>query len=169
MKKLIFLVAFFALFTFSTFAQRYNDAVLTKVTTEDKTIRDAEGKLQTMTAQEHLYRADVYMFNRHFAEAREHWQKILEEFPDETTAMPRTLFGIARSYMWELEYQKAVFWFDKLTKDYLNTKEGREGLAYKGASYVRWGKNEEAANTYRAIHSDVSVRRKNRIGFSQFD
>ena len=148
MKKIILIFAFLSLFTFSAFAQNYNDATLAKVTTQDKASREADGKLQTLSAQEHLYRADVYMSNRHFAEAREHWQKILDNYPTETTAMPRTLFGIARSYMWEMDYQKAVFWFDKLTKDYLNTKEGREGLAYKGASYVRWGKNEEAAKTY---------------------
>ncbi|CAN5171281.1 hypothetical protein BH20ACI1_BH20ACI1_27930 [soil metagenome] len=148
MKKTIFIIAFISLLTFSAFAQSYNDAALAKVTTQDKSSRDADGKLQTLPVQEHLYRADVYMSNRHFAEAREHWQKILDNYSDVPTAMPRTLFGIARSYMWELEYQKAVFWFDKLTKDYLGTKEGREGLAYKGASYVRWGKNEEAAKTY---------------------
>jgi soluble lytic murein transglycosylase len=35
-----------------------------------------------------------------------------------------------------------------LTKDYLNTKDGREGLAFKGASYVRMNKYMEAAKTY---------------------
>ncbi len=148
MKKIILIFAFLSLFTFSAFAQTYNDATLTQVSAQDGTIREADGKLATLPVKDHLYRADVYMFNRHFAEAREHWQKILDNYPTDNSAMPRTLFGIARSYMWELEYQKAVFWFDKLTQDYLNTKEGREGLAYKGASYVRWGKNEEAAKTY---------------------
>jgi soluble lytic murein transglycosylase len=62
--------------------------------------------------------------------------------------MPRTLFGVARSYMWERQYDKAVAYFDMLTKDYLNTKEGREGLAFKGASYVRMSKHSEAAKTY---------------------
>ena len=148
MKKTILIFAFLSLFTFSTFAQNYNDTILAKVITQDKSSREEDGKLQTLSVGEHLYRADVYMSNRHFAEAREHWQKILDNYSDVTTAMPRTLFGIARSYMWEMEYQKAVFWFDKLTKDYLNTKEGREGLAYKGASFIRWGKNEEATQTY---------------------
>jgi soluble lytic murein transglycosylase-like protein len=87
------------------------------------------------------------MANRHFREAREHWQKVFDNYPDDT-GIPRALFGTARSYMWEREYDKAVFWFAKLTKDHLNTKEGREGLAFKGASYVRAGKNEEAAKTY---------------------
>lgn len=148
MKKLIFIFAFISISAFSIFAQNYNDATLARVTAQDATSRDADNKLKTLPVGEHLYRADVYMFNRHFAEAREHWQKILDNYYDNSSAMPRTLFGIARSYMWEREYDKAVFWFDKLTKDYLNTKEGREGLAYKGASYVRAGKNLEAAQTY---------------------
>jgi hypothetical protein len=43
--------------------------------------------------------------------------------------------------MWERQYEKAVEWFERLTKDHIGTKEGREGLAFKGASYVRLGKN----------------------------
>jgi soluble lytic murein transglycosylase len=50
--------------------------------------------------------------------------------------------------MWEREYEKAVFWFNRLTKDYPSTKDGREGLAFKGASYVRMNKHAEAARTY---------------------
>jgi soluble lytic murein transglycosylase len=50
--------------------------------------------------------------------------------------------------MWEREYDKAVFWFDRLTRDYPSTKDGREGLAFKGASYVRMNKHAEAARTY---------------------
>ncbi len=37
---------------------------------------------------------------------------------------------------------------DRHVNDFLDTKEGREGLAFKGASLVRLGKNLEAAKTY---------------------
>lgn len=148
MKINIILISLLFIFSGSLFAQTQSDATLVRVTTQDKSIRDQNGKLTILTAQEHLFRADVYMSNRHFPEAREHWQMILDNYPTDTTALPRTLFGIARSYMWERQYEKAVFWFDKLNADYLGTKEGREGLAYKGASYVRLGKNLEAARTY---------------------
>ncbi len=63
--------------------------------------------------------------------------------------MPKTLFGVARSYMWERDYDKAVFYFDRLLKDYLSTKDGREGLAFKGASLIRLNKNNEAAAVYQ--------------------
>jgi soluble lytic murein transglycosylase len=146
MKKFIVLFALIFAFSMPTFAQ--SDAALRVVTDKDKASRDAAGKLLTLTVAEHLYRADVYMANRHFPEAREHWQKILDNFSTDSAAMPKALFGMGRSNMWERRYEKAVEWFDKLTKDYLATKDGREGLAQKGASLVRLGKNEQAAKTY---------------------
>jgi soluble lytic murein transglycosylase len=146
MKK-IFLI-FALIFAFSMFGFAQSDAALRLVTEKDKTSRDASGRLLTLTVAEHLYRADVYMANRHFPEAREHWQKILDNFPTDQNAMPKALFGMGRSNMWERRYDKAVEWFDRLTKDFLMTKDGREGLAQKGASYVRMGKNDEAARTY---------------------
>jgi soluble lytic murein transglycosylase-like protein/outer membrane protein assembly factor BamD (BamD/ComL family) len=148
MKQIVLSIAFILVFSLAAFAQTYNDATLNRVTEQDKTSRDAQGKLLTLSAAEHQYRADVYMSNRHFPEAREHWQKIIDNYPTDAVVMPKTLFGIARSYMWERQYEKAVFWFDKLTADYLNTKDGREGLAFKGASYVRMNKNIDAARVY---------------------
>ena len=146
MKKSILLIAILFVLSIFTFAQ--SDSSLRLVTEKDKTSRDTQGKLLTLTVTEHLYRADVYMANRHFPEAREHWQKIIDNFPTDTNAMPKALFGMGRSNMWERQYKQAVDWFDKLTKDYAATKDGREGLAFKGACYVRLGKNTEAAKTY---------------------
>lgn len=147
MKKLFLPLAILLLFT-TIFAQTKTDAALRLVIEKDSSSRDASGKLLTLSAAEHLYRADVYSTNRQFPQAREHWQKILDNYPTDA-GMPQTLFGIARSYMWERQYEKAVHFFDLLTKDYLSTKDGREGLAFKGASYVRMGKNAEAAAVYQ--------------------
>lgn len=140
------IIAFVFIFSVSNFAQ--SDASLARVTAQDKAVRSEKGEIPLLSMSEHLYRGEVYMANRHFPEAREHWQMIIENYSSDDAAMAKALFGTARSYMWEREYQKAVDWFDKLTKDYLNTKDGREGLAFKGASYVRLGKNNEAAKTY---------------------
>lgn len=147
MKKL-FLPLAILLFSINGLAQTKTDAALKLAIEKDRASRDSSGKLLTLTAGEHLYRADVYSTNRQFPQAREHWQKILDAYPTDP-GMPQTLFGIARSYMWERQYEKAVFYFDRLTKDHLATKDGREGLAFKGASYVRWGKNAEAAAVYQ--------------------
>ncbi len=144
-KLLIFLTLLLAV-AGPCFGQQ-SDAALRRVRELDTISRDPSGKLQTQTAAEHLSRAETYSSNRLFPEAREHWSKVFDNFRDDA-GVPKALFGMARSFMWERKYDKAVEWFEKLTKDHLDTKDGREGLAFKGASYVRMGKNLEAAKTY---------------------
>src|SRR5690606_584128 len=120
---------------------------LRRVIDADNAEKIRTGSLPALSATEHLSRAETYMANRLFPEARAHWAVVMDKYPTDP-GIPKALFGTARSYMWEREYLTAVEWFDKLTKDHLNTKDGREGLAFKGASYVRAGKNLEAARTY---------------------
>ena len=146
MTKQLLVLTLFISFTGFVYGQQ-SDAALRRVREQDLASRNTSGKLQTLSAAEHLSRAETYSSNRLFPEAREHWTKFFENYPADA-GMPKALFGTARSYMWERKYGDAVSWFDRLTKDYLNTKDGREGLAFKGASYVRMGKNLEAARTY---------------------
>src|SRR5688572_13548918 len=144
MKTLFATVLVLALFAISLFGQT-SDAALRRVTRLDADQRDSTGKLPTLSSAEHLSRAETYMANRLFPQAREHWQKVFDNYPNDP-GMPKALFGTARSYMWEREYDKAVSWFEKLNGD--TSKDGREGLAFKGASLVRLGKNLEAAKVY---------------------
>jgi tetratricopeptide (TPR) repeat protein len=147
MKKLLTACTVVLVFAFIGFGQMGSDAALRRAMRLDNDQRDAGGKLPTLTAEEHLARAEAYSANRMFPQAREHWQKVFDNYP-EHTGMAKALFGTARSYMWEKQYEKAVTWFDKLSPDFMDTKEGREGLAFKGASLVRLGKNIEAAKVY---------------------
>ena len=123
------------------------DAALRRITEADKAARAANGKLPVLAAAEHLSRAETYMANRLFPQAREHWAIYMANYPNDA-GIPKALFGTGRSYMWEREYGKAVEWFDRLTRDFPMTKDGREGLNFKGASYVRAGKNVEAVKAY---------------------
>ncbi len=147
MKKFLSIIALTVFCVSGLFAQVYTDATLAKVIAQDKSDRDESGQLNTLSVGDHLYRADVYMSNRQFANAREHWQKVLDNYPKDAN-IPKALFGMGRSNMWERNYDVAVSWFDKLVQSHLSTFDGQEGLAYKGASYVRLGKNLEAAKTY---------------------
>ena len=144
MKTLLASLSIFILFAAFASAQT-SDAALRRATRLDSEQRDASGKLPTLDAAEHLARAEAYMANRLFPQAREHWQMFFENYPSDP-GMPKALFGTARSYMWERQYDKAVFWFEKLKGN--TSKDGREGLAFKGASFVRLGKNLDAARVY---------------------
>lgn len=145
--KYFFLTTVLAfVFVVSVSAQQ-SDAALRRITAEDRAGRDASGKLVNLAPGEHLSRAETYSSNRLFPQAREHWQKVLDNYPGDG-GVAKALFGIARSYMWERQYDKAVAGFDKLLATHADTKEGREGLAFKGASLVRLGKDLDAARVY---------------------
>ena len=148
MKKTIFTIALLTVSAFNLFAQNYNDATLARVREQDRAFsRDAKSSIPNLTPAEHAYRADVYSFNRAFPEARSHWQKILENYPNDAN-VAKALMGTGRSFMWERQYAQAIPFFDKAIQSYPETKEGRESLAFKGACLVRLGKNTEAAKTY---------------------
>lgn len=148
MKKIILLSAIIVSSAIGIFAQNYNDQTLARVRGQDSAaIKNAGEIVPNLTAAEHAYRADVYSYNRAFPEARAHWQKILDRFPDDAN-VGKAFLGIGRSLMWEREYARAIPYFEQAIKNFANAKEGREGLAFKGACLVRLGKNAEAAKTY---------------------
>lgn len=147
MNKLFLTFAAFILLSINIFAQTYGDAALIKVREQDRVSRDASGKLQTLSAAEHALRADVYSSNRVFPNAREHWQKIIDNYPNDAN-LPKAFMGMGRSLMWERQYAQSIPFFETAVKNFPFTKEGRESLAFKGACLVRLGRNEEAAKTY---------------------
>jgi soluble lytic murein transglycosylase-like protein/outer membrane protein assembly factor BamD (BamD/ComL family) len=147
MKKTILTTAILIVSAFNLFAQTYNDATLARVREQDRATNGVKNTTPNLSPAEHAYRADVYSFNRAFPEARAHWQKILENYPNDAN-LAKALLGIGRSYMWEREYAQAIPFFNRAIQNYANTKEGRESLAFKGACLVRLGKNAEAAKTY---------------------
>ncbi|MGI9037119.1 MAG: transglycosylase SLT domain-containing protein [Pyrinomonadaceae bacterium] len=148
MKKTLFIIVILIVSILNLRAQTYNDATLARVREMDSRARDASGNLQTLSAAEHSFRADVYSSNRAFPEARRHWQKILDNYPNDASVMPKTLLGVGRSYMWERQYDKAITYFDRAINNFSGTKEGRESLAFKGACLVRLNRNTEAAAAY---------------------
>lgn len=152
MKKLIPIIAIISALFINASAQTFGDAALARTKEQDKLSRDASGKLQTLAASEHLLRAEVYFSNRVFPQAREHWAKVIENYPQDA-GMARAYFGMGRSNMWERKYAEAIPYFDLAVKNYPFTKDGRESLAFKGACLVRLGKNLEAAKTYEQYTS----------------
>ncbi len=147
MKKLFAaaMLAFVLCFTAST--QTSRDADLRGVTRLDEQDRGNDGKLITLPADEHIKRGYVYLDNRHFPEAREHFQRVVDVYPNDPL-LSRALFGLARAYMWERRYVSAIPLFARVSSEFPETKDGREGLAFMGACNVRIGQNEEAAKVY---------------------
>jgi soluble lytic murein transglycosylase-like protein len=128
-----------------TESQGYNDEDLASVRRLDRS--QAAGDLP-LTAAEHLRRANVYMANRDFGEARAHWQAILDHFPSDPN-LPDALFGMGRAYFQDRRYSESLPFFQRLTRDYPQIKNGREGLYSMAAGLLRMGRPADAAEGYR--------------------
>ncbi|HEY6189126.1 MAG TPA: transglycosylase SLT domain-containing protein [Pyrinomonadaceae bacterium] len=103
--------------------------------------------LMLLTPAEHLRRANLYMTNRAFAEARAHWQALIDRFPDDPN-VPAALYGIGRSYFQARQYEESLPWFERLSRDYGQLKDGREGLYSLAAALLRAGRAGEAVDRY---------------------
>lgn len=137
-------------FGFATraFPQSASDASLNAVRMSDQTDRGKDGKFQAnVTAAEHMRRAGIYMANRAFASAREHWQVVLDDFPNDN-GVPAALYGIARSYYQERRYEEARQMYERVAQAFPDTKEGREGSNFAASSLLRMGRGAEAAERY---------------------
>lgn len=147
MKKLFAAFIFAICLCFSVSTQTSTDSSLRGITALDEKDRDENGKLMTLPAAEHITRGFVYLDNRHFPEAQAHFQRFLDVYPNDAL-LPRALFGMGRSLMWERKYISAIPFFGRVSAEFPATKDGRESLAFMGACHVRLGKNEEAAKIY---------------------
>jgi soluble lytic murein transglycosylase len=130
-----------------TAKQSASEATLSSVRRSDASIRDAKGNLQKLPPAEHMRRASVYLSVRAFAEARDHWQTLIENYPQDPR-VPEALLGIGRSYFLGKVYEDGYTVFNELVQKYIATKEGREALNFSAASLLRMGRFSESAARY---------------------
>lgn len=144
---LILLTAFAgALLTSTRAQQKVSDASLDSVRASDRTDRLSKAPTQ-LSAAEHLRRAAVYMANRAFADARQHWQAVLDNYPSDP-GVSAAMFGIGRSLYWERRYEDARQMFERVAQGFPDTKDGREGSNFAASSLLRMGRGAEAAARY---------------------
>jgi soluble lytic murein transglycosylase len=141
----VFLSLFFALPTAAN--QAASETTLAAVRRSDAADRDARGNLRKLSPEEHMRRAAIYLSVRAFAEARAHWQTLIDNYPQDPR-VPEALLGIGRSYFLGKIYQDGYVVFNQLAQQYNGTKEGREALNFSAASLLRMGKFSEAAARY---------------------
>ncbi|MEP6718418.1 MAG: transglycosylase SLT domain-containing protein [bacterium] len=131
----------------SSGVQGNSDAALAALRRQDRGARNANGVMTRLSPEEHLRRAAIYLANRAFEEAREHWQALISYYPDDAR-VAQALLGMGRSYFQSRRYSEAYNTYDQLAREYPTTKEGREGLNFSAASLLRLGKTSEAADRY---------------------
>src|SRR5436190_9622183 len=120
----LFLLAAFASVSYMTArGQKVSDVSLDSVRASDRADRMSKAPPQ-LSAAEEMRRATVYMANRAFAEARTHWQVVLNSFPNDPN-VSAAMFGIGRSLYWERHYEDARQMFERVAQAYSETKDGR--------------------------------------------
>ena len=125
-----------------------DDGALGMVRALDRTGRTSDGRLAQLPPQEHLRRAGIYLTNRAFAEAREHFQALIERYPNDP-AVSAALYGLGRSYFQDRRYAESVPFFERVAREFAETKDGREGLYSLASAYLRMGRADESAARYR--------------------
>ena len=75
--------------------QSASETTLAAVRRSDAADRDAKGNLRKLTPAEHMRRAAVYLSVRAFAEARAHWQTLIDNYPQDPR-VAEALLGIGR-------------------------------------------------------------------------
>ncbi|HKG47455.1 MAG TPA: transglycosylase SLT domain-containing protein [Pyrinomonadaceae bacterium] len=127
--------------------QAASETSLAAVRRSDAADRDAQGNLRKLAPAEHMRRAAIYLSVRAFAEARAHWQTLIDNYPQDSR-VPEALLGIGRSYFLGKLYEDGYVVFNQLAQAYNGTKEAREALNFSAASLLRMGKFSEAAARY---------------------
>lgn len=94
-----------------------------------------------------LRRARIYLFNRHWPEARAHFVDVVNRFP-ESPNRPEALYQTGFTFFREYNYDDAIKWFERAHREFPTKKEGEQGYYWVGSSLQQAHRYDEAARRY---------------------
>jgi soluble lytic murein transglycosylase len=94
-----------------------------------------------------LRRARIYLFNRHWPEARAHLLGIVDRFP-ESPNRSEALYQAGFTLFREYNYDDAIKWFERAHSEFPEKKDGEQGYYYVGSSLQQAHRYEGAAGRY---------------------
>ncbi len=104
-------------------------------------------KAPDLAETEHLRRANIYQFNRDFADAKLHFDAIIARFPNGVNSMDAIL-QIGRGYSQQGDHVEALKWFERVQEQYTDSIAAKEALLLSASAYARVGKHKEALKRY---------------------
>ena len=99
---------------------------------------------------DHLLRASVYQFNRHFDEARTHFLRVVDNNPQGPTT-PNALYQVGRGLYQQQNFDKAIEFFRRVFTQFPERDEARDALGFTAASYNRLKRTEDAIGAYKQL------------------
>jgi soluble lytic murein transglycosylase len=94
-----------------------------------------------------MRRARIYLFNRHWSEARTQLLEVVDRFP-ESQNRSEALYQTGFTFFREYSYDDAIKWFERAHSEFPQKKDGEQGYYYVGSSLQQARKYEEAARRY---------------------
>ena len=94
-----------------------------------------------------LRRARIYLFNRHWTEARKHFVDIVDRFP-ESANRSEALYQIGFTFFREYNHEEAIKWFERAHTEFPDKKDGEQGYYYCGSSLQQALRYDAAARRY---------------------
>lgn len=126
---------------------RPDDYALGAARALDKLDHSAELKL---SEGEHLRRANIYQFNREFADARRHYQAIVAVNP-QSNAVPDSLYQIGRGLFQEGKYDDAIAYFQQVRANFSASGSAREALGMLAGAQNRLKRTDDAITSYKLL------------------
>lgn len=109
------------------------------------------GKTAPQLAEvEHFRRAKIYQFNRDFAQARLHFQAIVERYPNSVNAAD-SMLQIGRTLTQENRFDESIMWFERVQAQFPNTIFFRDALNIEASAFSRLKKTDESITRYRKL------------------
>ena len=94
-----------------------------------------------------MRRARIYLFNRHWPEARTQLLEVVDRFP-ESQNRSEALYQTGFTFFREYNYDDSIKWFERAHSEFPQKKDGEQGYYYVGSSLHQARKYEEAARRY---------------------
>ncbi len=104
-------------------------------------------KAPAIAEDQHLLRANIYRFNRDFANAKLHLDAVIEN--DITGPKSAdSIYLIGRGFAQQSEYGEALKWFERVLEQFPEHPAAKDALLQAASAYSRVGKPKEAINRY---------------------
>jgi soluble lytic murein transglycosylase-like protein/TolA-binding protein len=128
----------------SNTTQDTSDSALAALRAADK---NGDSSAIELPPGEHFRRANVYLSNRAFEEARRHLNVLTTRYASDPL-YSSALFLLGRSFLLEGRYLEAAPIFGRVADGFPQKKEGQDALSMQAASLLRGGKPEDAVQLY---------------------
>ncbi|MEO7660643.1 MAG: transglycosylase SLT domain-containing protein [Pyrinomonadaceae bacterium] len=104
-------------------------------------------KAPELSEAEHIQRANIFQFNRDFADARLHFEAVIANYPNGANATEAS-FQIGRGLLQKPDNVEALKWFERVLEQYPNSAQAKDALLQAAAAYGRVGRSRESMNRY---------------------